>query len=294
MVQKGIRSYDFRSPDKFSKDDLRALELVGNHYARLAVPVLTAQLRLNASFELREIGQSTYGYFLDSLPPHTVTAILTLGPLAGRFLAMLDPTIALVAIDLLMGGRGVPIAPRALTDIELSLLKRFLSRLAGEFGDAIAEQGEFQVSLETIEANALFAQILAPTETIASLRFTLRVEHASGDFTLVLPHDLVEPLLPRLIDRARPGSRTSDLWDLGDVPLELSAVLGSVEMTLAQFLALEVGDILMLPSRTGRPLELRVAGQRTFVGHVGTVGRELVFEIADRIAKGEWVDGRGS
>lgn len=264
---------------------------MANHYARLAVPVLAAQLRLNAAFELKELSQSTFGYFLDSLAPHTVTATLALAPLAGRFLATLDPTLALVVIDLLLGGRGLPMPPRNLTDIEFSLLRRFLSRLLGQLPEAISEEGEFRVELEGLESNPLFAQILGPTDTVATVRFELRLEHAAGDFCLTLPHELLEPILPRIADRAHSEPHPSEAWDLSAVPLTLAACLGTVELPLRQFLALEPGDILTLNTRLNRPIELQANGRPLFLGRVGTVGRELVFEIQNRFVKGETLGG---
>jgi flagellar motor switch protein FliM len=290
-MAKRVRVYDFRSPDKFSKEDLRALELVANHYSRLAVPILAGQLRSNAAFEVRELGQSTFGYLLDSLPPHTITVTCSLRPLTGRLLATLDPTLALVMLDLLMGGRGVPMTPRPLTDIELSLLRRFFEHLLGEFGSAISEQGEFRLVPEGIESNPLFAQIMAPTDTVAWMRFQLKVEGVNGDLNILLPHALVEPLLPHLVDRTRAAEAgAGERWHLGGVPVTLAAVLGTVRLSLQEFLALEVGDVVTLGTRVGRPLELWVENQRTFLGRVGTIGREVVFEVTDRIVKGDAVD----
>ena len=54
-----VKLYDFKSPQKFSKEHIRTLELIHDNYARIISNYLTGQTRQNVKVKIETVEQIT-------------------------------------------------------------------------------------------------------------------------------------------------------------------------------------------------------------------------------------------
>jgi len=141
-----VKTYDFKRPDKFSKDQMRTLSMMHETFARLASTALSSKLRLFIKMHVASVDQLTYEEFIRSIPHPTVLAPVRLDPLKGPMLLELDPSLGFAGVERLFGGVGRKIQPeRAVTDVEMKLLEElfsqaFLANLRESWANIIAMQ----------------------------------------------------------------------------------------------------------------------------------------------------------
>lgn len=289
-----VRAYDFRRPDRFSKEQLRALYMVHENVARAMGTVLSAFYRSLVQVAVRELRQVTYAEFIESVPAPGVVAVLALPPLDGRALLDLDPHLAFPLLDRMFGGPGEPLSQlRPLTDIEQIVIRRVLEALARELAVSWSQLAAVQAAVEAVEVNPRFLQLAAPNEVVLAVELSTQLGPHQGLIRLGLPFMLLEPVLPRLsfgqwFGAKRQQARPETVEEhLRRVEVTVSACLGRARLRLRDLLELEVGDVIQLGRRRGEPVEVLVEGRPKFRADPGRVGERLALRIRG------WVDPEG-
>ena len=270
-----VRIYDFRRPDRFSKEQLRALYMVHEHVARLMAPTLAAFYRGPVQ--------------------------LAVPPLEGRALLDVDPELAFPLIDRMFGGPGETLPERRpLTDIEQTVIRRVCEALARAVGEGWAQLAAVQPAVEGLETNPAFLQLAAPNEVVLTVELSLQMGDHSGLLRLCLPYMLLEPVLPRLSTepwlgtRRRPGPMPQVQQLLGRVEVTVTACLGRARLSLGELLELEPGDVIPLQARRDRPIEVRVEDQLKFWAEPGKVNGRLAVRVVALAVEEEGGEPHGS
>ena len=197
--ERVIKVYDFRRPDKFSKDQIRTIAVMHDTLARQATNVLSAMLRTGAHVREAFVDQMTYEEFIHSLPTPTTIVVLMMEPLKGGALLQVDAGLTSAMIDRLFGGTGRPSEKSSeLTDIECSVIEGVITRLLDPFRNAWSSVIELQPRLLAIETNPGFAQIVPPHEMIVTVGFEGEVGEGRGRLNIALPYLTIEPTIPKL------------------------------------------------------------------------------------------------
>lgn len=291
--------YDFRRPDKFSKDHIRSIQSIHEAFDRFVSNYLAAQVRSAVHSELGTIEQTTLGDYLDRLPSQVVLMLAELEPLVGRLILELDFATASRLVDRMLGGAGEerpPFTANTITEIELLLLRELGNGLFRELASAWEQVIQLQPQPCEVVLSGQQIQGLMPSEIVLLVQHQLRLFESEGTFTVVLPSSTLEPVLPRLNARvlfANPRRGTSpqviaDLTaQLEEVTLHVSVELGRARLTVRDLLALEVGDILVLDQDVAQPLTVFVENQPCFYAFPGLRGRSLAVRIAGTTEE-EW------
>ncbi|MCL4424597.1 MAG: flagellar motor switch protein FliM [Firmicutes bacterium] len=281
-----VRVYDFRRPDKFSKDQMRTLQMVHDNYARLITTFFSANFRTMVQIAVSSVDQLTYEQYLKGVASPAVLGITSLEPLPGNAILELTSSIAFPIIDRLFGGPGMSMpAVRPLTEIEQMAMERVYSGLLSNLEEAWKGISEFSPRLEMIEVNPLFAQIVPPTEIVVIISMDVRLGEHRGGLNLCLPYLLLEPVIPKLTahqwfagNRSQQTPERSQLEQgLLETEVEVVVQLGGASITVRDFLGLEVGDVMELDTSITSPVGLLVGGKIKFLGKVGRAGRRLAF-----------------
>ena len=301
-----VRVYDFRRPDKFSKDQMRTVEMLYGHVARLCTTYFSGYLRGTVQFNVLSVEQSTYGEFLSTVSTPSIIGIVGLPPLKGKILLVTDPIIAFAMLDRLLGGSGgVPERVRPLTEIEQTVMQRVLTGLLANLADGWRGIVDLTPSLDSMESNPLFAQVVAPNEMVLTVTLEVRLGAQRGQVYFCMPYLLLEPVLPKLSPQqwllvqqgatAATGEESERQLELevGEVPVELSVTLGSTRLTLRELLTLEVGDVLRLQAPVKGELTVQVEGICRFRGRPGTLHRHLAVRVTAVQEEEEEVEAGG-
>jgi flagellar motor switch protein FliM len=194
-----VKTYDFKRPDKFSKDQIRTVSIMHETFARLSSPSLSAKLRNNVQMHVASVDQLTYEEFIRSIPNPTTIAIINMNPLKGSAVIEIDPPVTFSIIDRLLGGQGEPIKlQRDLTHIEHIVIENIITAMLGNLREAWAPVIDIQPALGQIETNPQFAQIVPPAEMIVLVSFEIKITNTAGMVNLCFPYLTIEPIIPRL------------------------------------------------------------------------------------------------
>ncbi|KYH32636.1 flagellar motor switch protein FliM [Neomoorella mulderi] len=286
------KKYDFRRPNKFSKEQLRTLYMIHENYGRMVANFLSAYLRANIQVKIVSVEQMTYEDFILSLPTPTLMNVFTLEPLKGSAVLQANMNFIFPIIDLLFGGRGEMLASkRDLTEIELHVLRRLNGRILEQLSYSWADIQNLTPKLESMETNPQFTQAISPNETVAVITLSTTVSQHEGLLNLCLPYMLLEPVISRLSAShwfAAPGEGEARLdyravveQILAGVPVELIAYCGRTRLPVRDFIQLQVGDVITLEKVVGEDLELYVDGHLKFKVQPGVVGQKIAVQVTE-------------
>jgi len=197
--KRKIKIYDFKRPDKFSREQIRTISMIHDVFARLSTTYLTAQLRSIAYVHVASVDQLTYEEFIRSIPTPTTLAIINMDPLKGNAILEIDPCITFSIIDRLLGGPGEGTKfQHELTDIEASLMEGVIVRLLGNLREAWTQVIDLRPRLGQIDTNPQFAQIVPPTDMVVLVTMEAKVGEVEGMINFCIPYLTVEPIIGKL------------------------------------------------------------------------------------------------
>lgn len=288
----GPRPYDFRRPNKLSRDHMRLLQIAGETFARQFGTVLTTTLRTVSTVTLVSVEQLTYDEYIRAMDTPSFMAVISLSPLDGAGVLHLPLRTAMLTVDHLLGGTGKGEQPqRALSDIEQGLLRAVVERLLHELAYAFESLTPLEPQVVQIESNPRFAQVAASSDMMVVTSLDVRLGTTDSIVTLCLPLDSLTPTLEAATAPIGPGARDSASLKqfvtglrhrLHDVAVDVSVRFAPVTMTPTEVLDLRVGDVVRLPHPVTHPLAVTASGAATAYAVPGTKGRRLACRIVPR------------
>jgi flagellar motor switch protein FliM len=290
-----VKDYDFRSPQKFSKDHIRTMELIHDNYARIISNYISAQVRTNAKVKIESVEQITYEEFIHSISNPTILTVFKMPPLQGSILFETNPQFVFQIIDILLGGAGSgKHKMREFTDIDKNIISQFNKGLISNLKLAWDDILEVQTEIEGIETNPALNQTLAPNEPVALITFSVEIGKSNTFINICIPYLSIEKILDKLViqywfqqnDEGLPQESREKLKNrLNIVDVSLTAVLGRTLITVDDFLRLNSGDVITLQNKSSSAVELLVEDQPSYYGKPGITGRNIGIQILDFIEK---------
>lgn len=295
-----ILPYDFRRPNRVSKEQLRFLQTIHESFARQFSNSLSGYLRTIVDIEVVSADQLTYAEYVLSLPGSTALFVFGMKPLEGSGVLEINPTLILSMIDRLFGGLGgEPSQNRDLTTIETAVVTKLVQAGLGLLGSSWERIAPLQPEMAELMKNPQMMQLLPNTETVILITFELRMGNSAGILSVCYPFLALEPIIPNLSSRqaliggVRRVVEDGPRWigdQLGRSQLSLTAELGRTDLTVAEFLKLHPGDVIRLNRLVQEPIDLLVAGERKAVARPGLKGRNRAVRLETAIGEGDLKD----
>jgi flagellar motor switch protein FliM len=296
--QRPAKLYDFRRPDKFSKEHLRSLRILHESFARMLGSSLTSYLSAGVQVRLTMLEQGTYDEYIQSLPTPTVIYVVGLAPLPGQAVVELNLPVARVLIDRLLGGTGSP-PPRTaeMTEIELALLKTIGQFILSSLREAWSNVVPLRPTMQEPVLSPELAQFATMAEATVMLVLEVSVFKITGTISMCIPYQVLQPVLENLTSQvwfggAGPGTKAPDAdsrGQMGDrisqVTLPITVELGETELTVESLLELQAGQVLRLNTSANGPLPIRVDDRVKFHGQAGLSGKNLAVQIVRAVTE---------
>lgn len=293
-----IKIYDFKRPDKFSKEQIRTVSIMHETFARLTTTALSAQLRSLVQVHVASVDQLTYEEFIRSIPNPTTLGVINMDPLKGSAILEVDPAITFSIIDRLFGGQGEGTkVTRDLTDIETSVMEGIIVRILGNMREAWSQVIDLRPRLGQIETNPQFAQIVPPTEMVVLVTLETKVGEVEGMMNFCIPYLTIEPIISKLsaqywYSSVRRGATTENLnilrERLSTIAVPLVVEIGSMDLTVRDVLSLSMGDVIRLQgSHINDHMALRVGDRKKFWCKPGQIANKLAVQITGFIEQVE-------
>ncbi len=290
--------FDFRRPNKFNRDHVRALQIVHETFARQLTTVIATTLRAVSQVSLTSVEQLTYDEYVRSLPNPSYMVILSLNPLPGAAVMQLPLPIVFAAIDRLLGGNGDSLSPkRPLTEIESNLMRGLMDRALRELEYAYETLVHVEAEIVQQEFNPQFVQIAAPSDMAMAVSFETRIGSKRGTSSLCIPYTTMQPVLETLASQhlfADRSHRDPVQWAhaledaVASVPVEIAVRFGSVALTSREIVELQVGDIVPLEHPIDRPLTVSVDGVPCYEAVTGRRGKHLACLVVGDADRRGW------
>ncbi|MDR3587764.1 MAG: flagellar motor switch protein FliM [Desulfosporosinus sp.] len=297
LIQKRIRMYDFKRPNKFSKDQINSLQNIHESLCRGLTNYLSGHLHAVIESKVLSVEQITYDEFIRSQPNPTVIGLFSLHPLEGTVLMEVSPTLAFTIVDRLLGGNGQgqnSEKNRDLTEIERAIIEHRLIQIIELIKEAWAEIYELKPQFVSMETNPLFSQIVAPNEMILLITLEVSIGQAIGMIHLCIPYLVLEPILDKLSTYFRfstqgkvvtPEQVQAIREKIEWAKVDMVAFLGHSEISVRDLLDLAKGDVIPLNQSVNDPLPIYVGEFMKFKSIPGLHGDHHAVQITE-IVKG--------
>jgi len=302
--KRNYKLYNFRRPDKFSKDHLRALQTIHESFARQFGLILTAYLRMTVEINVVSVDQLTYDEFIRSMPSPMTVSIMELDPLPGQVLYGLGYEVTSSVIDRMLGGSGNSEArARELTDIEQSLIRRVVERSNVCLEEAWQSVMSVNLSLVGMEESYALIQVASPGEIVALVTFEVNIGNKnSGLISLCIPYPVLEGVISQLsaqhIFHRQQATvpfeeQEKILKKLNYAKIPIQVLLGGTSLTVRDLLELSPGDVISLDREATDNLLACVNGKPKFYCRPGRVKDKLAVYVYDSVSEIEAIEGFG-
>jgi len=278
--EKKVRDYDFKRPAKFSKEHLRTLEIIYEHYGRLLSTTLPLYLRKNVTITVENSETVTFSEFSNALSNPVILGLVNFNPLQGQIIVEVQSNLGFCFIDRMLGGEGGALdRPRPFTDIEMPLIEKMVTICVQQLVEPWENVVDIDPILDRIETNPQFAQVISPTDMIAIVTLNLKIGEVEGLMNFCLPFFTLESVMDRLntkywyssMQKHNEENDTEYLESLVkrvDVPVK--AVLGKCQVSVSDFVQLQQGDIIRLDSKVNQEMHVYVGDIDKFTALPGT------------------------
>ena len=277
--EKQVKDYDFARPSKFSKEHLRTLEIIFEHYGRLLSTNLPVYLRKNVQIEVMNSEAVTYQEFSNALSNPVLLGIVNFAPLQGSIIIEMATNLGYAMVDRMLGGKGDALDKvREYSEIELLILERIFVVCVNLLHEPWHNVVEISPRLERIETNSQYAQIISPSEMIAIITINLKIGDVEGLMNICLPYLTVEDVIDKLNTKYwYANMQQYDETDYAEVieslirkaQIPIKAVLGTSSISVSDFSMLQVGDIIRLDRKAEEELDVYVGNIKKFAALPG-------------------------
>ena len=295
--EKPVKDYDFKRPVKFSKEHLRTLEIIFEHYGRLLATNLQVYLRKNVQVSVNSSETVTFSEFSNALSSPVILSIINFAPLSGNIIMELSLNTGYAIIDRMLGGQGTALdKAKDFSEIEMAILEKILVVCMQLLREPWKNVVEISPVLDRIETNPQFAQIIAPSDMIAIVTLNVKIGDVEGMMNVCLPYFTLEDIM----DNLNTKFWYSTMQDASDedyqehleslvkrVTVPLRAILGTSSISVNDFMNLQLGDIIRLDSEINGDLTVYVGNIKKFTAVPGSSKDKYAVQVTSVLGEEE-------
>jgi flagellar motor switch protein FliM len=296
QVQRKVTLYNFRRPDRVSREQMRSLHFMHDRFSRNFSSSLSAYLRTITEVNLVSVEQLSYQEFLLSVPDPTCFNAISIKPLEGALALEVNPTLVFPIIDKMLGGPGEPLKQlRTMTDIEQSIFDGVLKLVLEDLREAWRGIVDLDFRIQARETSPQLIQIVAPNEVVLLVVFEVKMGPVTGMINLAIPSIILEPISSKFDQEMFTGYKKSSSFEearlllasLKRCGMEATAEIHGTSLSMEEVLQLKAGDLIPLTKRFDSELDLCVDGIPRFLGLVAlNPNGKRVFQVTGSRSEG--------
>ncbi|MGN0279638.1 MAG: flagellar motor switch protein FliM [Lachnospiraceae bacterium] len=294
---KQVKNYDFKRPTKFSKEHLRTLEIIYEHYGRLLSTNLPVYLRKNIQVSVASSETVIFSEFTNALSNPVILGIVNFQPLGGTILIELAAQLGFAIIDRMLGGAGDPLEKnRDFTEIEMTIIEKMMVVCMQLMREPWKNVVDINPVMERIETNSQFAQVIAPNDMIAIVTLNMKIGDVEGFMNVCLPFFTLENVMDKLNTKywyANMQEKNEEEFQeniealIKRVDVPVKAALGKTNISVNDFVNLQIGDIIRLDTDVDQDLTVYVGNIKKFTALPGSSKDKYAVRVTSVIREGE-------
>jgi flagellar motor switch protein FliM len=285
-----VQPYNFWSPDRFSKEQMRAIEMIHEDLSERLTASLPTFLRTNLRPRVVHTEQGRVHDFLQDLPAASLFHLINLAPLPGQIVLTVSPEICYMILELRLGGKTERSQRnRGLTEIDQMLLRGMVEHMLNDIKAAWSKVVVVEPELDDTTVNYHWVQMVMGNERVMLVAFELTIQSITGTMNIYIPFTLLKPIANLLNPyiwiagqkerQPNPAEHQTVMDNLSQVALPLSVLLGNAQLSMRELTSLQPGDVIRLDRSTTQELPVQVAGKTRFMARVGRSGTHLAAQI---------------
>ena len=289
-TEKQVKNYDFNRPTKFSREHLRTLEIIFEHYGRLLSTHLPAYLRRTVNVEVMNSEAVIYSEFTNALSNPVLLGIVDFKPLEGNIIIELSDNLGFAIVDRMLGGPGLPLdKSRDFSEIELVIIERIFTIISNLLHDPWENVVSLRPRLTRIETNCQFAQMIAPNETVSIITLNVKVGNTEGMLNICIPYAVLEPVIDKLNTKSWYSSeklKDDEVYRefielvIAKAKVPIKAILGRSTISVNDFINMQKGDIIKLDTKMEDELNVFVGNIWKFTALPGSSSDTYAVKIS--------------
>ena len=295
--EKKVKNYDFKRPTKFSKEHLRTLEFIFEHYSRLISTNLPVYLRKNVQVAVASSETNTFNEFTNALSSPVILGIIDFAPLNGSIIIDLSTNLGYAMLDRMLGGNGVPLdRSRDFSEIEQTIIQKILVTFTQLLREPWKNVIDISPVLSRLETNPQFAQVIAPGDMVAIVTLNIKIGDVEGLMNICLPFFTLEDVMDKLNTKFWYSTMQENHDEnyeayvesmIRKVNVPVRAVLGRSTITVNDFMNLQVGDCIRLNTGVDEDMNVYVGNIKKFTALPGTEKDSYAVRITSVIREEE-------
>ncbi len=293
-----VREYDFRTANRFSKEQIRTLHIIYENFARLFANYLSGNLRTVCEVEVLSVEEQKYQEFVNALPTPVVLVLMGLLPLQGSTILEISPSVAYSMVNRVLGGTAASAnLTKEFTEIELVIIERMVRQFVPLLRESWGKVLKMDPVVDRLETSPQFAQIVAMNEIILIITLNVRIGDSDGMINFVIPHMSIEPVLKLLSTKELFSGRSSSAKQGGNAaeirsriegtPLTVRAAFNDTTSTVRDILNLSVGDVIQLDHKQNEPVTVMVGPLKKFRAALGVKDGRYAVKLSEVIREEE-------
>ncbi len=298
LAKGDISNYDFRRPNRISKNQIRTLQTIHESFAEIFSYYLVSKLQTVVSITVTSVDQLFYSEFILSVSNPSCLYVFDIEGTDGSGIMEVSPQLALTIIERLLGGTGEnPPKPRTITPIEQAVIRNVIEHALSDLRNAWRSIADLKFVFSRLETEADFVQISPASEIVAVVSFDVNVGVHTFLMNLCFPTFALEEVLARL---NRQQVTTTSLkqtperikenieilkQQMSNTYLPIIAELGKASITVGELLELKPGDVIKINKRINEEIEILIAGKRKLAARPGTVDGKKAIKITRQLTE---------
>lgn len=294
---KQVKNYDFKRPTKFSKEHLRTLEIIYEHYGRLLSTSLPVYLRKSVQVSVLSSEAIVFSEFTNALFNPVILGVVNFQPLGGNIIVEMATRLGYAMIDRMLGGEGAPLEKtRDFTEIELTIIEKMMSVCMQHMREPWKNVMDINPVLERIETNSQFAQMISPNDMIAIVTMNVKIGDVEGFMNICLPFFTLESVMDRLNTKYwyanMQEQKEEELQEyiealIKRVDVPVKAILGRTTIAVSDFVNIQLGDIIRLDTDVEQDLKVYVGNIEKFTALPGSSKDKYAVRVTSVIREEE-------
>ena len=290
---EGAVNFDFSSQDRIVRGRMPTLELINERFARHMRISLFNMLRKTAEVSINGVQMMKFGEYQNTLYVPTSLNMVRFRPLKGTALITMEARLVFILVENFFGGDGrfhAKIEGREFTPTERRIIQLLLKIVFEDYKEAWSPVMGVEFEYLDSEVNPSMANIVSPTEVIVVSSFHIEVDGGGGDFHVVMPYSMVEPIRELLDAGVQSDKMETDVrWssalreEIMDCPVNFRVNLLEKDISLRDLMELQPGDII--PIEMPEHETMFVEDLPTYRVKMGRSEDKLAVQISEEIER---------
>jgi flagellar motor switch protein FliM len=266
-----IKIYDFRRPDRFSREQIRTVYKIHETFAREIITNLSKRLGAMVHIHVTSVDQLTYDEFMRSIPMPTTIAVLKMPPLPGNIVIEIDPACTAAMINRIFGGFGECKPDHELTFLEEKAIADIIElNMLPALRKSWERILETEISIEKIETRPEYCMIAPSAEMVLLATLECKIENTESMINIGIPYSTLYTVLEKLsvpfrdsnyydTHQLMPETRPDLFQALDDSYMPISVEFGKTIKSMRYLSKIGEGTIIELDKLAGEEFDI-IAG----------------------------------